>query len=82
MTYPNTVEARYRERIDRMTIGDRVRRAAELYAWSRGFVTRQVLAELGPLSTERLKWEVALRQYGADPRVRSMIERLLARARR
>ena len=49
-----------------------------MFRWSREIVTRRVLAELGPMSPERLKWEVALRQYGADPRTRTMIERRLA----
>jgi hypothetical protein len=74
------IEVEYRRRIDAMSIGERVRRAAELYAWSRGFVARQILAEQGPLSAERLKWEVALRQYGADPQARTLIERVRARA--
>jgi len=82
MNPPHSIAALYRERIDRMTIAERVQRAAELFAWSRGFVARQVVAESGALSNERLKWEVALRQYGADPVARSMIERMLARASR
>ena len=42
MNPPRSIEALYRERIDRMTIAERVQRAAELFAWSRGFVARQV----------------------------------------
>jgi len=76
------VEARYRARIDSMSIAERVQRAADLFAWSRGFVTRQLFSELGPVTPERLKWEVALRQYGSDPRVRLMIEGILARVPR
>jgi hypothetical protein len=82
MNPPRSVEALYQERIDRMTIAERVQRAAALFAWSRGFVARQVVAENGAVPIERLKWEVALRQYGADPVARSMIERMLARASR
>ncbi len=82
MNSPLSLEALYRERIDRMTIAERVERASALLAWSRGFVARQVVAEHGALSSERLKWEVALREYGSDPTVRSMIERMLARASR
>jgi hypothetical protein len=82
MNPPPSVEAMYRERIDRMTIAERVQRAAALLAWSRGFIARQVVAENGTVPVERLKWEVALRQYGADPVARSMIERMLARASR
>lgn len=74
-----SVEAEYRARIDSMTISERVQRAGELLAWARGFVGRQILAERGPLSDERLKWEIALRQYGADPVTRSLIEGIRAR---
>jgi hypothetical protein len=74
MDVVNTVETEYRKRIDAMSIAERVRRAEELLAWARGFMARQILEERGPLSAERLKWEVALRQYGADPVARSLIE--------
>jgi hypothetical protein len=50
-----------------------------LLAWARGFIARQILEERGPLGKERLKWEVALRQYGADPIARSLIEGIRAR---
>ena len=79
MNAAETVESEYRKRIDAMTIAQRVQRAVEMLAWARGFVARQVLAELGSLPEERLKWEVALRQYGADPMARSLIEEMLAR---
>lgn len=82
MSSSQSVGALYRERIDRMTIAERVQRAAELFAWSRGFVQRQILSENGTLSGDRLKWEVALRQYGSDATARAMILRMLARAPR
>jgi len=75
-----TVEFEYRKRIDALTIAERVRRAEDLLAWTRGFLARQILEERGPLSSERLKWEVALRQYGADPIARSLIEGIRPRA--
>ena len=78
----NPIEVEYRKRIDGMTISQRIERAAELFAWSRGFVARQILAEHGPISEDRLKWEVALRQYGAEPGARSLIEGILARVPR
>jgi hypothetical protein len=31
------------------------------------------------MNPERLKWLVALRQYGAEPAIRAMIERMLER---
>ena len=75
------IETEYRRRIDSMTISDRVQRADALLSWARGFVARQILAEQGPLSNERLKWEVALRQYAADPAARALIEGMRSRAR-
>lgn len=59
-----------------MTFSERVERAEALLSWARGFVARQILAEHGPLPDDRLKWEVALRQYGADPATRALIERV------
>ncbi len=74
-----TVDFEYRKRIDAMTIAERVQRAEDLLAWARGFIARKIVEERGPLSRERLKWEVALRQYGADPIARSLIEGIRAR---
>ena len=42
-------------------------------------IDAMTIAERGPLSEERLEWEVALRQYGADPVTRSLIEEMRAR---
>jgi hypothetical protein len=75
-----TVEFEYRKLVDAMTIAERVRRAEDLLAWTRGFIARQILEERGPLRAEPLKWEVALRQYGADPIARSLIEGIRSRA--
>ena len=75
----NSVDTEYRKRIAAMTIAERVQRAEDMLAWARGFMARQIVAERGPLRAERLKWEVALRQYGADPITRSLIEGIRAR---
>ena len=53
-------------------------RVASLH-WSRELVARQILNDLGPMGRDRLKWEVALRFYGAEPKVRAMIRRQLDR---
>lgn len=50
-----------------MSISERVQRAEALLSWARGFIARQILAGQGPLPEDRLKWEIALRQSGADP---------------
>jgi len=75
----NPVERKYLERIDAMTPKERVAHATALFQWTRETIARQVLAESGPMSDERLKWLVALRQYGAEETVRQMIERILDR---
>ena len=74
MAVIRTVELEYRRHIDAMTIAERVSRAEDLLAWARGFIARQILEERGPLGKERLEWEAALRQYGAAPIARSLIE--------
>lgn len=39
---------------------------------------RRIVAERGPMSPERLRWEVALEHYGDHPVMRLLIERKLA----
>ena len=75
----NVVEREYYERIAAMTPKQRVARAAALLQWARQLMARQIVADGGPVRPERLKWLVALRQYGSDPTVRAMIERILER---
>ena len=72
------IQQRYQARIDALPACERMQRATAMFQWSREIIARRILAELGPMSSERLKWEVALRQYGADPRTRALIERRLA----
>jgi hypothetical protein len=72
------VEERFQAATDALYPYERVERAAALFQWSREILQRRILAERGPMGPERLKWEVALRQYGADPRARALIERRLA----
>lgn len=73
----STVELKYRELIDAMTPKERIARAAALFQWSREAIARRIVAESGPTDPERLKWHVALRQYGADPTTRKLIQRIL-----
>jgi hypothetical protein len=73
------VERKYQERIDALTPKERVGRAVAMFQWARETIARQIVAESGPMSSERLKWLVAMRQYGAEPAVRAMIERMLER---
>ncbi len=72
------VRQRFQARIDALSPCERMQRATAMFQWAREIIARQILAQRGPMSSERLKWEVALRQYGADPRTRALIERRLA----
>jgi hypothetical protein len=67
------VESEFRELIDAMTVAERVRRSEALFRWSRDYLARSILAAQGPMSEDRLKREVALRQYGSDPAARRLI---------
>ena len=75
-----TVESEYRARVDRMSILERIRRAEELFNWSRDYLARSIVAAQGPMSDDDLKWEVALRQYGRQPAMRKLIDELRGRA--
>lgn len=79
---PLNLDDEYRARVQAMTPVERVNRAVSLFAWSQGLLERSVTAEQPTLSSDRLKWEVALRQYGADPKARLLIDELRRSAAR
>jgi hypothetical protein len=72
------IEAEYLQRMDALPAKERIARSAAMFQWHRECLSRQILAESGPLSSQRLKWEVALRQYGGHQQVRDLIARILA----
>ena len=76
------VELEYRARIDAMSVADRIRRTEVLFRWSRDYIVRSIVAARGQMSDDDVKWEVALRQYGADPMTRELIDELRDRASR
>lgn len=69
------IESKYLDRMDALTPKERVARAASMFQWARETIARQILSDLGPMSSERLKWMVAMRQYGADKTTRELIQR-------
>jgi hypothetical protein len=71
------IELKYRKRIDALSPKERVACAASLFQWTRESIARQIVADLGPMSPERLKWLIAMRQYGADSATKEMIQRVL-----
>jgi hypothetical protein len=72
------IESEYLKRVDALSPKERVARAASMFQWAREIMARQILSDLGPMSPERLKWMVAMRQYGADETTRELIQRALA----
>ena len=77
MTIDVLVEETYRRAVDAMTPAQKFARMHALLHWARDLYARQLRRELGDVSDERLKWEVALRQYAGDRRTRELIERKL-----
>jgi hypothetical protein len=73
------VQRVYQQQMDALSPSERVARSVAMFNWSRQILARQILAEMGPISHERLKWEVALRMYGTEREVREWIERQLDR---
>lgn len=61
-----------------MTPAERVARSAAMFQWTRDQIARQLTKEFGEMSGELLKWNVAMRLYGNEPQMRSMIEQKLA----
>jgi len=76
------VDDKYRERIGAMSASERVRRAEEMFCWSRDFLAR-TLAEASPgISEADLKWEIALRQYGSSSAFQALVNECRSRASR
>ena len=73
----NSVELKYQERINALTPKERVARATSIFQWTREAIARQIVADLGPISSEQLKWLVALRQYGTETATGKMIQKVL-----
>ncbi len=71
------VEQEYQSRMAALSPKERVARAQAMFCWTRELMGRRIQQDLGPLPTERLKWEIALRQYGSDVALRAMIEQRL-----
>lgn len=73
----SSVEVRFRAAQDALPTHVRVARAAAMFAWARDAIRREIRGRDGTVSDERLKWETALRLYGADATARGLIQRML-----
>lgn len=70
-------ECQFRAAQDALPVHARVARAASMFSWARGMIRRDILSRRTDLSAEQLKWETALRLYGADAMSRRLIQRML-----
>jgi hypothetical protein len=73
----SSVEARFRAAQDALPAHARVARAAAMFLWARELIRREIRGRQGGLSAEQLKWESAMRLYGADAASRRLIQRML-----
>ena len=73
----SVVESEYRSRMEAMEGKQRVARAMGMLQWTREMLARRVLSEVGTISDEQLKWEVAARLYGSDDPVQQAIAKRL-----
>ena len=71
------VEQQYNSRMDALSPQERIARCAAMLKWTRDLLARQVVAELGAISEERLKWEFAKRMYSSDPTAKAIIDQRL-----
>ena len=71
------VEQQYNSKMDALSPQERIARCAAMLKWTRDLLARQVTSELGAISDERLKWEVAKRMYGSDPAANAIIDQRL-----
>ena len=60
-----------------LTPVERVARSIAMFNMMRESIGRQVIAEHGEMSYDRLRWEVALRMYASEPAVCDMIRERL-----
>jgi len=72
-----SVEKEYQSRMAALTPKERVARSVAMFNMMRESIGRQVIAEHGEMSYDRLRWEVALRMYASEPAVCEMIRERL-----
>ena len=71
------IEKEYEKRMHALSPKERIARAEAMYHWSREIIARQITLNEGPVGAERLKWLVAMRQYGADSTTLELIRKAL-----
>ena len=67
-------EQKYADRVSRMSPAEKIERAEALRRWSRELIVRSIRSQRPEISEAELRWELALRLYGSDPRFRAWAE--------
>jgi hypothetical protein len=73
----NAIGKEYEKRMDALTPKERMARAVSMHQWSREIIARQIASNEGHCHPERMKWLVALREYGANSMTRDLIRKAL-----
>jgi len=60
------IEAEYQRRIREMSPAERVARGVAMFEMTRQSIARRIVARLGELSADELKWRVAMELYGHE----------------
>lgn len=60
-----------------MSIPEKMAISATMFKWTRDMIAREILKSNPSISETRLKWEVAMRQYGHEPQARKLIQKML-----
>jgi len=64
--------------LDRLTPTAKVARGLAMLDWTRRWISRQIVAERGPMPPARLRLEVARRLYQGDPATCRLIDMAIA----
>jgi hypothetical protein len=78
----SSVDDKYRECVDALSVAERIRRAESMFCWSRDFIARSLSETFPGLSEVDLKWEIAIRQYGSSATFRNLVSECRSRVSR
>jgi hypothetical protein len=73
-----SIDAVHATAIGRLTPTEKVARGLAMLDWTRRWISRQIVAEYGSASPQRLRLEVARRRYRSEPATCRLIDLALA----
>ncbi len=71
------IEIEYQTRIDAMSIPEKMAISATMLKWARDMIAREILESNPAISDARLRWEVAMWQYGHEPQAKKLVQKML-----